>query len=82
MGLVKSSIMEVKQVNIYEAKTHLSRLLQEALDGEEVIIARDGVPLVRLVPISRPRQSILGLIPEAWMSDDFDEPLEEFAEYR
>ena len=76
----------MKQVNVYEAKTHLSRLLQEALNGEEIVIARDGVPLVRLVPVAeqlKPR-SLLGLMEgmDIWMSEDFDEPLEEFAEYQ
>ncbi|GMU58099.1 MAG: hypothetical protein AMXMBFR33_72450 [Candidatus Xenobia bacterium] len=73
----------VKQVNVYEAKTHLSRLLQEALAGEEVVIARDGVPLVRLVPVadSEPRP-LLGLMKEIWIADDFDAPLDDFADYR
>lgn len=72
----------MKQVNVYEAKTHLSRLLQEAIAGVEIVIARDGVPLVRLVPIETPPQSILGLFPEASMSEDFDQPLEDFADYQ
>ncbi len=38
------------QVNVHEAKTNLSRLIANALAGEEVIIARDGHPVVRLVP--------------------------------
>lgn len=73
----------MKQVNVYEAKTHLSRLLQEALAGEEVVIARDGVPLVRLVPVadSEPRP-LLGLMKEIWIADDFDAPLDDFADYR
>ena len=36
---------------MHEAKTHLSRLVERALAGEEVVIARDGVPAVRLVPV-------------------------------
>ena len=40
------------QYNLYEAKTHLSQLVQAALDGEEVLIARAGKPAVRLVPVS------------------------------
>jgi prevent-host-death family protein len=40
----------VKSVNIQEAKTHLSRLLEEAVRGEEIIIAKAGRPYVRLVP--------------------------------
>lgn len=40
------------QVNVYEAKTQLSRLIERALSGEEVVIARAGKPLVRLVPVT------------------------------
>lgn len=41
----------MRQCNLYEAKTHLSQLVQAALDGEEVLIARAGIPAVRLVPV-------------------------------
>lgn len=62
-------------VNVHEAKTHLSRLLQRAAEGEEIIIARAGVPVARLVPFSAlrsPRQpgALKGQI---WMADDFDD---------
>ena len=39
-------------VNIYEAKTHLSALLDRAVAGEEIVIARSGKPLARLMPVS------------------------------
>ena len=39
------------QVNLHDAKTHLSRYVDQALAGEEVVIARAGKPLVRLVPL-------------------------------
>ncbi len=42
----------MKTVNIQEAKTHLSRLVEEAAGGEDVIIAKAGKPMVRLVPVS------------------------------
>jgi prevent-host-death family protein len=42
-----------KQVNIHEAKTHLSRLLARLSDGEEVIIAKAGKPIARLVPVAQ-----------------------------
>lgn len=73
----------MKQVNVYEAKTHLSRLLQEAIEGEEIIIARDGKPLVRLVPVEQaaPRP-LLGLMKGISIADDFDAPLDDFADYR
>ena len=63
-----------KIVNMHEAKSNLSRLVDEAQAGEEIILAKAGKPVVRLVPVSRKRK--LG----QWkgkvrMSDDFDSPL-------
>jgi len=71
------------QVNIHEAKTHLSRLIQEALDGEEVVIAKGNSPVVKLVAIQPPtRTRQLGLARGAIaMSEDFDRPLDDFAPY-
>ena len=72
------------QVNIHEAKTQLSRLIQEALDGAEVVIARDNVPLVRLVvlPAARPERRIGGARGMLLsMAPDFDAALDDFAEY-
>jgi len=65
-------------VNMHEAKSDLSRLVERALAGEEVIIARAGVPVARLAPISRSGQRRLG----QWegqlkMAEDFDAPLDE-----
>ena len=65
------------EVNIHEAKTHLSRLLQKVAEGEEVTIARAGVPVARLVPVEvkknvRPLGIARGQI---WVADDFDAPL-------
>ncbi|MFP3913113.1 MAG: type II toxin-antitoxin system Phd/YefM family antitoxin [Desulfobacteraceae bacterium] len=76
--------METLQVNIHEAKTQLSKLIQEALRGKEVIIARGNQPVVRLdvLPEVRSRRKIgnaKGLILS--MSDDFDEPLDDFRDY-
>lgn len=42
------------QVNLHDAKTHLSRYVDRALEGEEVVIARAGKALVRLVPVAEP----------------------------
>jgi prevent-host-death family protein len=44
------------QVNVHEAKTHLSRLLERAEAGEEIVIARSGKPIARLVPIEPRRE--------------------------
>lgn len=64
------------QVNIHEAKTHLSRLLERVAAGEEIIIARAGKPLARLAPLrANPRPRRLGLFDGQpfSMADDFDE---------
>ena len=51
------------QVNLDDAKTHLSRYAEQALDGEEVVIARAGTALVRLVPVDEtPRKRELGFL--------------------
>lgn len=51
------------QVNLHDAKTHLSRYVEQALDGEEVVIARAGKALVRLVPVAEtPRLRQLGFL--------------------
>ncbi len=44
------------QLDVYEAKTTLSRLIERARQGEEIVIARAGIPMVRLVPVIRPLQ--------------------------
>ncbi|MDT5158725.1 MAG: hypothetical protein QOH51_3082 [Acidobacteriota bacterium] len=65
------------EVNVHEAKTNLSRLLQRVAAGEEVIIARAGVPVARLVPV-RPaggRQTLGEDEGRGWIADDFDAPL-------
>jgi prevent-host-death family protein len=45
-------VVRLMQVNLHDAKTHLSRYVDQALEGEEVVIARAGRPLVRLVPVA------------------------------
>ena len=74
--LVPNLVMSV-EVNVHEAKTHLSRLLEQAMSGEEVIISRSGKPLVRLTPvISAPVERKLGTAKGLFVvPDDFDAPL-------
>lgn len=65
------------EVNIHEAKTHLSRLLQRVAEGEEVVIARAGEPIARLVRIqsehtARPLGMYEGSVV---VPDDFNDPL-------
>jgi prevent-host-death family protein len=64
-------------VNVHEAKTHLSRLLERVERGEEIVVARAGKPVARLVPVEPvPRRRPIGKYRgEIWVSEDFDEPL-------
>jgi prevent-host-death family protein len=61
--------------NMHDAKTHLSQLAERAAKGEEIVIARNGRPLAKLVPIEeRPKRRKLGLWEgKVWVSEDFDE---------
>lgn len=65
-------------LNLYEAKTQLSKLVDRAAAGEEIVIAKAGKPMARLVPLEqrRPRKSgfLKGRI---WIAEDFDETPEE-----
>jgi prevent-host-death family protein len=65
----------VKQVNIHEAKTHLSRLIEEVEHGEDVVIARHNRPVARLVPIATTTRTPGALQEEITIHDDFDTPL-------
>ena len=77
----------MQQINIHQAKTQLSKLVEEAAQGEEIIIAKAGKPIARLValdqPSSMPRKpgALKGKI---LISDNFDEPMsqEELAEWQ
>ena len=67
-------------MNIHEAKTHLSRLLARVAKGDEVIIARAGKPVARLVPVQRAKRmdQLLGIDKgRLWIAEDFDGPLPE-----
>ena len=63
-------------VNIHAAKTHLSRLVEEAARGEEIVIAKAGKPVARIVPLPKKNLRRPGTMKgKIWMSDDFDAPL-------
>jgi prevent-host-death family protein len=64
-------------VNLHAAKTHLSRLVDKAMAGEDVVIAKAGKPMVRLVPIeTKSRRTGFGTLKgKIRISDDFDAPL-------
>ena len=67
----------MKTVNIHEAKTHLSRLITEVTAGEEVVIAKAGHPVARLVPVQKGRAPRVPGLDRGVVSvsDDFDAPL-------
>lgn len=72
------------QFNIAEAKTRLSELIQKAVLGEEIVIARDNKPQVRIVPIKPPlgkRTPGSGKGQVLFVADDFDATPDDFAEY-
>ncbi len=67
----------MKQVNIHEAKTHLSRLVEAAARGEVFVIAKAGKPLVKVVPVEadegRPKPKRFGMLEGQFkVPDDFD----------
>lgn len=64
-------------VNIYEAKTKLSKLVDTAANGEDVIIARNGKPVARLTSLQQEKLPVrFGLLKgKIWIADDFDAPL-------
>jgi prevent-host-death family protein len=63
-------------VNTHEAKTHLSRLIDRAAAGEEIILAKAGKPLAKLVPYEAPKEprrpGMGAWAGKVWMADDFD----------
>ena len=71
------------QIELDKAKSQLDALIQAALNGEEVVLTRNDEPVLKLVPVSQPKPrrkagTAKGMIS---MTEDFDEPLEDFREY-
>lgn len=67
-------------VNIHDAKTRLSKLLEQVQSGEEVVIAKSGMPIVRLVPYIPPKRKVAppgAMEGEIWIADDFDAPMDD-----
>jgi prevent-host-death family protein len=66
-------------VNIHAAKTHLSKLVDQAAAGDEIVIARAGRPVAKLVPLTAPQapaRRVLGMLAGTFkLPDDFDAPL-------
>jgi prevent-host-death family protein len=68
----------LKVFNLHKAKNQLSSLVDRAAAGEEIVIAKRGEPMVKLVPIPRPKKGPRkpsGLMKIKWISPDFDDPL-------
>jgi prevent-host-death family protein len=67
----------MKTINIHAAKTHFSTLVQEAAAGEEIIIAKAGLPMARLAPLEKMNvRKTLGMLKgKIRVSEDFDAPL-------
>lgn len=66
----------METVNIQTAKTHFSKLIARVRQGEEIVIAKAGKPVARLVPVSRPRKRIPGTSRHLLtIREDFEDPL-------
>ncbi len=68
------------QFNLADAKAHFSELVQKAMRGEEVIVAKENRPVVKIVPI-KPARRKPGTGKGVWIAADFDQPLDDFKEY-
>ena len=69
---------EPTQVDIREAKAHLSKLLRQVAAGEEIVITRDGVPVARLVPVEERPRRVFGIDRDRFeVPEDFDSALSE-----
>lgn len=66
----------MKSVSLYEAKTHLSSLVEEAAEGEQIVISKNGVPRAMLVPLpkSKTRRKPARALRVTYLADDFDAP--------
>ena len=72
------------QVNIHEAKTNLSKLIEKVLHGEDVIIKKSNKPIVKLVMIDelKNNRKLGSAKGQVIIADDFDEPLKDFKDYQ
>jgi prevent-host-death family protein len=74
----------MKRYNIAEAKSHFSELVKKSLMGEEIVIARDNKPLIKLVPLSevkKKRRPGSGKGQVTYIAPDFDELPVDFKDY-
>ena len=76
-----TNMVPMKTVNVHEAKTHLSKLLQRVAKGEEIVIAKAGTPVARLIPEAPRRKRLLGTMRGKFVvPEDFNDPMPEFEE--
>lgn len=73
----------IEEIGAFEAKTHLSSILEKVAHGQSFIITKHGQPIAELKPFAPPlKKRIMGLWRDRmWVAPDFDEPLEDFKEY-
>ena len=79
IAVTKQPLGEQHLVNVHQAKTHLSQLLQEVEQGQEVVIARSGVPIARLVAWQAPARPVTApgsMRGQIALADEFDAPLD------
>ncbi len=71
------------QVNVHQAKINLSKLIQKVIDGEEVVIAKGRQPVVKIILVDelKPKRRLGTAKGKIRISDDFNEPLEDFEKY-
>ncbi len=73
----------MKVVTIHQAKTNLSRLIQEALSGEDIIISKGAEPLIKLVVIQKKKKRLFDLFKgKVKVAKNFDEEISDFDEYQ
>ena len=72
----------MSNVNIFDAKSNLSDLVARVMAGEDIVIAKRGTPLVKLVPVMSSSHKPGTAAGKVIISPDFDAPLDDFAGYR
>jgi prevent-host-death family protein len=79
--MAKAAARRTKHYNVAEAKAHFSTLVRRALQGEEVIIARDNKPLLKLVPVGVSARKPGSAKGQFTITRDFDARLDDFGDY-
>ena len=80
--IYNSKVTAMQEITLAEASKNLPELIEAAISGEEIVITKDNQPVVKLTPVSPERRSLFGSAKGLiTISDDFDEPLEDFKDY-